>query len=72
MALSFLQRRPDSGLGNIRVSASAPSRNIDYVLLFAQSALAVIGLLVIYSASHTKFRDPFQFVTRQEIGRAHV
>ena len=67
MALGFLQRRPDSGLGNIRVSASAPSRNIDYVLLFAQSALAVIGLLVIYSASHTKFRDPFQFVTRQEV-----
>ncbi len=67
MALSFIQRKPDSGLGNIRVSASAPSRNIDYVLLFAQSALAIIGLLVIYSASHTKFRDPFQFVTRQEV-----
>jgi rod shape determining protein RodA len=67
MALGFLQRKPDSGLGNIHASASAPSRNIDYVLLFAQSALSVIGLAVIYSASRTKFPDPFQFVTRQEV-----
>ena len=54
MALSFMQRKPDSGLGNIHASPSAPGRNIDYVLLFAQGALAVIGLFVIYSASHTK------------------
>lgn len=67
MALSFMQRKPDSGLGNIKSSPSAPSRNIDYVLLFAQGALSVIGLLVIYSASHTKFSDPFLFVTRQEV-----
>lgn len=67
MALSFMQRKPDSGLGNIKSSPSAPSRNIDYVLLFAQGALSIIGLLVIYSASHTKFPDPFLFVTRQEI-----
>lgn len=67
MAMTFLHRRPDSGLGNIRSSPSAPSRNIDWVLLFAQSALSVIGLAVIYSASHTKFTDPFLFVTRQEV-----
>lgn len=67
MALSFMHRKPDSGLGNIKSSPSAPSRNIDYVLLFAQGALSVLGLLVIYSASHTKFSDPFLFVTRQEI-----
>ena len=67
MALSFMQRKPDSGLGNIHASPSAPSRNIDYVLLFAQGALSVIGLFVIYSASHTKFSDPFLFVTRQEV-----
>lgn len=67
MALSFMQRKPDSGLGNIKSSPSAPSRNIDYVLLFAQGALSVIGLFVIYSASHTKFSDPFLFVTRQEV-----
>lgn len=65
--MTFLQRKPDSGLGNIRSSPSAPSRNIDWVLMLAQSALAVIGLLVIYSASHTKFSDPFLFVTRQEV-----
>ncbi len=67
MALSFLQRKPDSGLGNIRSSPGAPSRNIDWVLLLAQSALSIIGLAVIYSASHTKFSDPFLFVTRQEV-----
>ena len=64
--MTFLQRKPDSGLGNIRSSPGSPSRNIDWVLLFAQSALSVIGLAVIYSASHTKFSDPFLFVTRQE------
>jgi rod shape determining protein RodA len=62
-----MQRKPDSGLGNIKSSPSAPSRNIDYVLLFAQGALSIIGLMVIYSASHTKFSDPFLFVTRQEV-----
>jgi rod shape determining protein RodA len=67
VALSFMQRKPDSGLGNIKSSPSAPSRNIDYVLLFAQGALSIIGLMVIYSASHTKFSDPFLFVTRQEV-----
>jgi rod shape determining protein RodA len=67
MALSFMHRKPDSGLGNIHASPSAPSRNIDYVLFLAQGALSVIGLLVIYSASHTKFTDPFLFVTRQEV-----
>jgi rod shape determining protein RodA len=67
MALSFMQRKPDSGLGNIHASPSAPSRNIDYVLLFAQGAMSIIGLFVIYSASHTKFSNPFLFVTRQEV-----
>src|SRR6476659_6759671 len=67
MAVGLLHRRPDSGLGNIRASASSPSRNIDWVLLLAQSALAVIGLFVIYSASYTKFANPYLYVTRQEI-----
>ena len=43
MALNFLQRKPDSGLGNIRSSPSAPGRNIDWVLLLTQGLLAVIG-----------------------------
>ena len=33
MGLSMLQRKPDSGLGNIRSSPADPSRNIDWVLL---------------------------------------
>ena len=65
--LGLLQRKPDSGLGNIRSSPGSPSRNIDWVLLVAQAALAVIGLFVIYSASYTKFANPYLFVTRQEI-----
>jgi rod shape determining protein RodA len=67
MALSFITRKPDSGLGNIRASASAPQRNIDWVLLLCQAVLSVVGLFVIYSASHTKFANPYLFVTRQEI-----
>jgi rod shape determining protein RodA len=64
----LLQRKPDSGLGNIHASPSAPGRNIDWVLLLAQAALAVIGLFVIYSATQSKYPDnPFLFVTRQEI-----
>ncbi len=73
MAATFLRRRPDSGLGNIRASASAPTRNIDWVLMMAVSALSVIGLACIYTASRTKYGPgatapfDFQFVTRQEI-----
>ena len=67
MALGMLSRKPDSGLGNIKASPGSPSRNIDWVLLLAQSALAVIGLFTIYSASYSKFSNPFLYVTRQEI-----
>ena len=69
----LLTRKPDSGLGNIRSSPSAPSRNVDWVLMLAVSALSVIGLAVIYTASRTKFAPGasapygFVFVTRQEI-----
>ena len=69
----FLNRKPDSGLGNIRSSPSAPSRNVDWVLMMAVAALSVIGLAVIYSSSRTKFPpgslEPygFTFVTRQEV-----
>lgn len=50
-----MQRRPDSGLGNIRSSPGDPSRNIDWVLMLAVSLLSLIGLAIIYSASRTKF-----------------
>ena len=68
-----MRRKPDSGLGNIRSSPSAPSRNVDWVLMFSVSALSVIGLAVIYTASRTKFAPRattpygFTFVTRQEV-----
>ncbi|MCU1504328.1 MAG: rodA [Ilumatobacteraceae bacterium] len=67
MPTGLLQRKPDSGLGNIRSSPGSPGRNIDWVLLFAQSILSVAGLFVIYSASSTKFANPYLYVTRQEI-----
>ena len=67
MALSVLNRRPDSGLGNVRSSPGDPSRNIDWVLMFVQSALAVIGCLTVYSASRTKVPNSYLFATRQVI-----
>jgi rod shape determining protein RodA len=68
MALSFLTRKPDSGLGNIRSSPGDPSRNVDWVLLFTQGALTVIGCFVVYSASWTRIEgDPYAFVTRQVV-----
>ena len=67
MALSMLSRKPDSGLGNIKASPGSPSRNIDWVLLFAQGLLSIIGLFTIYSASYSKFSNPYLYVTRQEI-----
>jgi rod shape determining protein RodA len=68
MALTFLQRRPDSGLGNIRSSPGDPSRNIDWVLLLAQGVLTVAGCAIVYSASRTQVEgDPYAFVTRQVV-----
>jgi rod shape determining protein RodA len=68
VATSFLSRRPDSGLGNIRSSPADPSRNIDWVLLAVQVALTVIGCFVVFSASRTRvLDDPYAFVTRQVV-----
>jgi rod shape determining protein RodA len=68
MALSFLTRKPDSGLGNIRSSPADPYRNIDWVLLLTQGLLTVIGCFIVYSASWTRVDgDPYAFVTRQVV-----
>jgi rod shape determining protein RodA len=68
MALPFLARRPDSGLGNIRSSPGDPSRNVDWVLLGIQAILTIIGCCIIYSASRFQIDgDPYAFVTRQVI-----
>ncbi len=66
MSLSMLQRKPDSGLGNIRSSPADPSRNIDWILLVGQVLLTTIGCFVVYSATRTLAGiDPYNFVTRQ-------
>jgi len=67
MTLPLLQRRPDSGLGNIRSSPGDPSRNIDWVLLGGQSVLTVAGCFVVFSATRTVGDDPYSFVIRQVI-----
>lgn len=68
MALTFLTRRPDSGLGNIRSSPGDPSRNVDWVLMGTQALLTIIGCCIVYSASWTKVDlDPYAFVTRQVV-----
>ena len=68
MALTFLTRKPDSGLGNIRSSPGDPSRNVDWVLLGTQGILTVIGCCIVYSASWRVVDiDPYVFVTRQVV-----
>jgi rod shape determining protein RodA len=68
MALTFLTRKPDSGLGNIRSSPGDPSRNVDWVLLGTQGVLTVIGCCIVYSASWRVVDiDPYVFVTRQVV-----
>jgi rod shape determining protein RodA len=67
VAVTLMQRRPDSGLGNLRSSPSDPGRNIDWVLMALVAALATIGCFVIYSASRTKLDDPYVYVTRQVV-----
>lgn len=68
MALTFLSRKPDSGLGNIRSSPGDPSRNVDWVLLVVQGLLTIIGCAIVYSASWTAIEgDPYAFVNRQVV-----
>jgi len=68
MATSFLSRKPDSGLGNIRSSPASPSRNIDWVLMTTQFVLTVLGCFVVFSASRTRVADdPYAFATRQVV-----
>ena len=68
---SFLSRKPDSGLGNIKASPADPTRNIDWVLMSAQLLLTVIGFFVVFSTSRTpaieRTGDEFFYVNRQVI-----
>ena len=69
MGSLFLQRRPNSGLGNIRRGFADPGRNIDWVLMAAVGGLSVIGLFLVFSATRPRLisngLDPYQFVQRQ-------
>ncbi|MEI8391024.1 MAG: FtsW/RodA/SpoVE family cell cycle protein [Actinomycetes bacterium] len=66
MNLPFLNRQPNSGLGNIRSGPSDPQRNIDWVILGSVIALGVIGAFAIYSATFWKVdSDPYFFAGRQ-------
>ena len=70
MAFSILNRRPDSGLGNVRSSPGDPSRNVDWILLLVQATLVVCGGLTVYSASRTKGNNlpyGYSYATRQVI-----
>lgn len=68
MTFPLLTRRPDRGLGNIRSSPGDPSRNIDWVLMGAQSILVVIGLFIVYSSSRYRVPgDLFYYTTRQVV-----
>jgi rod shape determining protein RodA len=67
MAIPLLSRRPDSGLGNIRASPARPSRNIDWTLMFAVTALATAGAFAIYSVTWFRTGDPYWYTMRQVI-----
>jgi cell division protein FtsW (lipid II flippase) len=65
---TFLSRKPDSGLGNIKASPAAPTRNIDWVLMTAQMLLTVIGCFIVFATSRRRLvDDPYGFVTRQVV-----
>lgn len=67
----MFQRRPDSGLGNIRRSYADPFRNIDWILMIAVAIQTTIGVFIIYSATRVKLlnrgADPYFFAQRQII-----
>lgn len=66
MGVPILNRRPDSGLGNIRRSGGDPSRNIDWTILLSVAGLGLIGAFAIYSATFWKITgDPYWFTVRQ-------
>lgn len=68
MNLPLLQRKPDSGLGNIRSSPADPWRNVDWVLMLTQATLAVLGCMIVYQTSRNRVPgDPFYYTTRQVI-----
>jgi rod shape determining protein RodA len=58
-----------SGLGNIRRSMAEPSRNIDWLLMFAVAGLSTIGAFAVYSTTRPRLLargvDPYYLLQRQ-------
>ena len=70
MTASFLSRKPDSGLGNIKASPADPTRNIDWVLMTAQILLTIIGCFIVFSTSRGRAADAadeFFYANRQVV-----
>jgi rod shape determining protein RodA len=70
--LEAVRRRPSlSGMGNIRRSMADPSRNIDWLLVFAVAALSTIGAFAVYSTTRPRLLsrgvDPYYLLQRQII-----
>jgi len=70
--LDVMRRRPSlSGMGNIRRSMADPSRNIDWLLVLAVSALSTIGAFAVYSTTRPRLLargvDPYYLLQRQII-----
>ena len=71
--IDTIRRRasPASSMGNLRRSMADPSRNIDWLLVFAVSALSAIGALAVYSTTRPRLIargvDPYYLLQRQII-----
>ena len=71
--LDSLRRRGSTttSMGNLRRSMADPSRNIDWLLVFAVSALSAIGALAVYSTTRPRLIargvDPYYLLQRQII-----
>jgi rod shape determining protein RodA len=70
--LEAVRRGPSlSGMGNIRRSMADPSRNIDWLLVFAVAALSTIGAFAVYSTTRPRLLsrgvDPYYLLQRQII-----
>ena len=71
--LESLRRRGSAttSMGNLRRSMADPSRNIDWLLVFAVSVLSAIGALAVYSTTRPRLIargvDPYYLLQRQII-----
>ena len=60
--VALLTRKPDSGLGNIRVEPGRPEPQRRLDAAAGPGLLAVAGCFIVYSASRTRARRPVLFV----------